>query len=752
MILSLNVQILRRLKIWVSTFFLLFFSSLGFASDWPQELKGDQGTIVIYQPQPEKLQGNILTGRAAMQLELKDNPSPIFGVFWFSSTIQTDRDTNSVVMSDLKVTKVGWPDSKEEGEKKFTDFVEAQLANSSFTASLSKLTASLSSAEKIKSSLDNIKNDPPIILFEQVLSVLLTYDGKAIFRDIENSNYQRALNTPLTVVKTKNQETYYLTSGHLWYQASNAKGPWKFIPNPPADLEALIPEGEVEGDSPQVVSAPNIITATEPTELVVSDGTPKWSSLAGGKLLYVENTETPWLRELSSGKMYLLLSGRWFSSKTEQGPWVFVRADKLPKSFKDIPPESAIGGLRTSVAGTDEAEQAVLDAQIPQTAAIKRSEAKLTVYYDGEPNFKKIEETEVEYAVNTSAQVLKIASKYYAVDNGVWFVSSSPKGPWKVADNIPKEAIAQIPPSSPMYNTTYVTVYDSTPDVVYVGYTPGYMWSYPYYGVPIYGTGWYYPPYYVGGWYYPRPPTWGLHVGYNPWTGWNVGVSWGSPFFRVGVVWGGGYHHHPRPCCGRYYGGGYRGGVNINVQGNVNIGNSVSITNRGQARNKMARTYPNRNVGNGSHRNRSNNLYNQGVNKKRNAIKQPSTGQINRAKISPKRANNVYADKKGGLARHENGQWQNRSNKNWKTVPSQGGVNSSTRPSQKPSNQLPRTTQPRNNQPSISQPGTNQPSTMQRQNNRSFDHKTMNRDLHGRQMGNMSRGGHQSMGNARRGR
>ena len=128
-----------------------------------------------------------------------------------------------------------------------------------------------------------------------------------------------------------------------------------------------------------MISAPNIITATKPTELVVSDGKAKWTSLVGGKLLYVENTETPWLRELASGQMYILLSGRWFSSKSEQGPWAFVRADKLPKSFKEIPPESAIGGLRTSVAGTDEAEQAVLDAQIPQTAAIKRSEAKLTV-------------------------------------------------------------------------------------------------------------------------------------------------------------------------------------------------------------------------------------------------------------------------------------------------------------------------------------------------------------------------------------
>lgn len=709
-----------------------YYSPSIFASDWPQELTGEKGTIVIYQPQPEKLQGNILTGRAAMQLELKSNQAPIFGVFWFSSRLQTDRDTNTVTMDDIKVTKVGWPDSNDEGEKRFTDFVEAQLANSSFTTSLSKLTASLTSAEKIKASLDNIKNDPPIILFENVLSVLLSYDGEAIFRDIENSNYQRALNTPLTVVKTKNEDKFYLTSGHLWYQAPSALGPWHYIPNPPADLKALIPKEATNGAASQVVSAPNIITATKPTELVVTDGPAKWTSLVGGKLLYVENTETPWLRELASNKMYLLLSGRWFSSKTEQGPWTFIRADKLPTSFKDIPPESAIGGLRTSIAGTDEAEQAVLDAQIPQTAAIKRSEAKLTVQYDGEPSFKKIPGTDVEYAINTSAQVLKISGKYYAVDNGVWFVTSSAKGNWQVADNIPSEAISKIPPSSPMYNTTYVTVYDSTPEVVYVGYTPGYMWSYPYYGVPIYGTGWYYPPYYVGGWYYPRPPTWGLHVGYNPWTGWNVGVSWGTPFFRVGVVWGGGYHYHPRPCCGRYYGGGYRGGVNINVNGNVNIGNSVSIANRSHARNNIARANPNH-----SSRNRSNNLYNQGINKKRNAIKQPSTGRINKAKVSPKRANNVYADRKGGVVRHENGQWQNRSNKNWKNIPKQGGINSSNRPSQLPSNQLPR---------------SNKSSTMQRQNNRTFNQQHMNRDLRGRQMGGMSRGGHQSMGNMRRGR
>ena len=64
---------------------------------------------------------------------------------------------------------------------------------------------------------------------------------------------------------------------------------------------------------------PSIVTTIKATELIVTDGDSKWQSLSGGQLLYVENTETPWLRELSTGNMYILLSGRWFRSKSEEG-------------------------------------------------------------------------------------------------------------------------------------------------------------------------------------------------------------------------------------------------------------------------------------------------------------------------------------------------------------------------------------------------------------------------------------------------
>jgi len=109
-----------------------------------------------------------------------------------------------------------------------------------------------------------------------------------------------------------------------------------------------------------------------------------------------------------------------------------------------------------------------------------------------------------------------------------------------------------------------VKVYDVTPEVVYVGYTPGYYGSYYYHGSVVYGTGWRYNPWY-GPYYYPRYPTWGFHVTYNPWYGWGVGVSWTNGPFRFtysrhGSWWGvGGYRPYPRPVV---YGG-YRK-TNIN--------------------------------------------------------------------------------------------------------------------------------------------------------------------------------------------
>ncbi len=721
---------LQQVTLWV-ILILLPFSAI--AVEWPQDVETKLGTLVVYQPQPESLDGNVLMSRAAMSFEVKGQEDPVFGAFWFSARIDTEDD--KALVRNIEVTEVRWPSSTAEDQQTFTDTVTEALASSSFDISMARLSASLESAEQVKRSLDNIKNDAPEILFSSKLSVLLSYDGEPQFREIENSPYERILNTPFAVARNIETKKLYLSSGTFWYVADDAMGPWQVTLYPPEDLVAMVNTEEEPAKS--TANAPHIIASDTPTELVATDGSPQWQSLIAGKLLYVSNTETPWVRETTSGDMYVLLSGRWFKSKKQAGPWAFVRADKLPESFKDIPPESDIGGLRVSVAGTDEANQAMLDAQIPQTAAIKRDEAKLEVEYDGEPKFEAVTGTAISYAVNTATQVLLIEQAYYAVDNGVWFTSTTAKGPWIVADNIPNEEIAKIPASSPVYNTTYVQVYDSTPEVVYVGYTPGYMWSYPYYGVPIYGTGYYYPPYW-GRYYYPRPPTWGLHVGYNPWTGWNVGVSWSNGFYRAGVVWGGGYGYR-RPCCG-IYGGGYKRPVVINT-GNINIGNSISVGNRTKISNRMS---TNNIKGN---RVGKTNLYNRPETRNRIASPALANKNLNKATHNKERRNDVFADRNGNVARDNKGSWENRSDGKWNNAPSTRDVtkpSSLNKPSKLNQSSFPSTrtrpaTSTRQTTPTR-QPTFNQPSNTNRSINRTrpsggFDHQSLNRSRQARQSG-----------------
>ena len=175
------------------------------------------------------------------------------------------------------------------------------------------------------------------------------------------------------------------------------------------------------------------------------------------------------------------------------------------------------------------------------------------------------------YAKNTSAAVIKVSdNNYYCVEAGVWFKAPTPQGPWRVADTVPTE-IYDIPPSSPLYYVTYVKVYNSTPDVVHVGYTPGY------YGTVVsaatttvvYGTGWYYPPYIGPTVWYGWPYTYGVGAGftYTTDTGWSFGFGYGYGYYPWYYPWWGplGYYG----CCWYpYYGWGAWGGVAVsNVYG-----------------------------------------------------------------------------------------------------------------------------------------------------------------------------------------
>jgi hypothetical protein len=235
----------------------------------------------------------------------------------------------------------------------------------------------------------------------------------------------------------------------------------------------------------------------------------------------VTNTDGDLFMHVPEQRFYVLLSGRWFTASKLDGPWEFVPGTKLPGDFTRIPPGDPKGTVLASIPGTLQARDAVVAAQVPQTATVDRKQAHFNATYDGEPQFKPIEGTDMSYAVNSPNDIILVGGKYYAVSDGVWFVADTPTGPWYVCDTVPPQ-IYSIPPTSPVYPVRYVYVYDSTPEYVYVGYTPGYFGAYIWDGVVVYGTGFWYPCWVFNLWY-GCPWTWGFGWHYAYW-GW--GFRW----------------------------------------------------------------------------------------------------------------------------------------------------------------------------------------------------------------------------------
>jgi hypothetical protein len=193
--------------------------------------------------------------------------------------------------------------------------------------------------------------------------------------------------------------------------------------------------------------------------------------------------------------------------------------------------------VRAAVAGTPEAREARIATEVPQTAVVQRTTAKLDLAYDGPPRFEPIPGTTLERAVNANVPVIRVSAyAYYALQNAVWFTSITGTDGWKVADWVPPE-IYSIPPDSPLHYVTYVRVYDATPTDVYVGYTPGYLGWYDGGTTVVYGTGWGYNPW-IGSVWYPWPWTWGCGC-CSPWWGPSFGFGfyygWWGPAWPVFV-------------------------------------------------------------------------------------------------------------------------------------------------------------------------------------------------------------------------
>ena len=473
---------------------------------WPRVREGDHFSLTIYQPQIHSWEKfRKLDVSMALVLSAEALEEPVVGALRLRGDTDVDSESRTVYIHGVEIVDVRFPALEGVTQERMREELHKLFPPEPVALSLDRITAAMDHSELSVREV-KVKDDPPKIFYSTAAARLVIFDGEPVWVpiDMEKSKGFFAANTNWDVFRHGKEgakkQAFYLRDGSYWYTATTIEGPWTAtldLPKPIRKLPATGDFREVLATIPPrtlAAAPPRFFVTLEPAELIAVDGDPALEPINDTDLLFVSNTESDLFFVIGEQQYYYLVSGRWFRAAGPEGPWQSAM-DSIPSALAEIPEGHPKGHVLASVPGTRMAEEAVLEAQIPTLATVDRAAAAkgVEVSYVGDPEFRNIEGTGLAYAVNTASDVIRQGDVYYLCNQGVWFTGSAPAGPWQVATAVPDE-IYDIPADSPVHHTSYVYVYDQTPDTVTYGYTPGYMGMYVTAGVVVFGTGWYYTP------------------------------------------------------------------------------------------------------------------------------------------------------------------------------------------------------------------------------------------------------------------
>src|SRR6476620_8468538 len=498
---------------------------------WPRQRTNENGSLVYYQPQVDAWTNfKELSFRMAFSLTPKGGKE-IIGVVEVQGQTDVNVDDHSVLIRDFKIKEVKLPGLDPEKTSQVDQAVRSFLPpDHTVVMALDRLVASV---EKTQAPPPvQVQNDPPKILVSYTPAILLDIDGEPTRAEIAGTDLGFVVNSNFPLFFEKGGANYLFT-GEQWLKSPILEGPWAPVANLPKDMTKVANDPQWAQMKKPILSPsakgkpPTIFYSNKPAEVILFKGQPNYANIPGTQLTVATNTDADLFVYTPTQAYYYLAAGRWFKASDLKGPWTYTTPD-LPPDFANIPENSPAGRVLVSVPGTDEAKDAVLMAQVPTTATVDPKAAEQAkVAYTGDPEFKPIEGTSMQYATNTADKVIKVGDVYYLCLQGVWFMSPSATGPWTTADSVPKE-IYTIPPSSPVYNVTYVTQSTTPEGTLQSSYTAGYLGTFitgaAVGAILASGTGYYYPPYYgypVGGYpiYRPYAATYGVGSYYNTYSG-----------------------------------------------------------------------------------------------------------------------------------------------------------------------------------------------------------------------------------------
>jgi hypothetical protein len=389
---------------------------------WPRSYTApDGGRIVLYEPQIASWDNQqLLTLYAAVSYTPAGSGTAMVGTIKVEADTRVSVEDRLVDFSSFRILESNFPNASKEQTAAAVAAVKASVPLGERVIALDRVLAYLDTSTIRPNNIEGVIADPPAIFYSTRPAILINLDGDPIWSPIRDNDLKFAVNTNWDLFDYAPSQTFYLRNESTWLKAPALTGPWTAAGTLPpsfaklpaddnwADVRAALPGGSI---SPSAM--PTVFVSARPAELILVQGEPEYEPVPGTSLLWVSNTESDVFRLGMNGAVYFLVAGRWFSSPGFTGPWTFA-TPSLPADFARIPLEHERSRVLASVPGTPQAAEAVLLAEVPQTARVNKKTVKAPdVEYQGSPDFQPIDTTTVARAVNTVKDIFQVGERDY---------------------------------------------------------------------------------------------------------------------------------------------------------------------------------------------------------------------------------------------------------------------------------------------------------------------------------------------------
>jgi hypothetical protein len=175
---------------------------------WPRMIPYQGATILVYQPQLESWQGNVLQAYAAVSIKSTMADRTDYGVIWFKARTEVDKVNRVVALDNFQLTKQNFPSLPNNGSG-YTSTFQIDLSWNK-TIPLDHLESALAVTDAASQQTKfTLQNNPPRIIFSITPAVLALIDGQPVLQPSAD-NLQKVINTRALFLFDSSKNMYYL--------------------------------------------------------------------------------------------------------------------------------------------------------------------------------------------------------------------------------------------------------------------------------------------------------------------------------------------------------------------------------------------------------------------------------------------------------------------------------------------------------------------------------------------------------------